>query len=370
MLSKGDPEACVQQIDPLDRPFVLIKQHPVSLRGLLQGMREQDASDMFLQTGSPIRFKRGGRVVTLDTQDVSRLMMATAMGCFLSEEEHRAFQAKGVADVVHVEGSDRYRVHFALGHTGPYAAVRSIGSSITKLEKLGLNHRIVQRLMKTTSGLVLICGPTDAGKTVTCTALLDWINREQERAILTLEDPIEYILPRRQSLVIQREVGLHVGTFADGIRSALRENLDVIFVGELRDNATIEQALRAGETGHLVITTLHSDDALSAILRIVGSFTPAEQPRIRQSFAATLSAVVFQRLLPRAKGGRVPCVETLFANTAVRAILRSGEMGKLASYVGRPTGGLGYKDCLIELNRVGVIDQSVFQGELHRLQQG
>ena len=356
--------------DLLNQPMVLIKTHPVSLRGLLEGMREQDASDMFLQTGGPVRFKRGGRVVTLDSQIITREMMRHAMACLMSEEEHRAFQAKGVADVVHVEGDHRYRVHFAFGHTGPYAAVRSIGSEVIKLDKLGLNHRIAGRLTSTTAGLLIVCGPTDAGKTVTCTSLLDWINREQERAILTLEDPIEYVLPRRGSLVIQREVGLHVPTFAAGIRSALRENLDVIFVGELRDNDTIEQALRAGETGHLVITTLHSDDALSALLRIVGSFTPAEQPRIRQSLAATLSGIMFQRLLPRAKGGRVPCTETLWANTAVRAIVRSGEMGKLASYVGRPTGGLGYRDCLVELNRVGVIESQVMQDELHRLQQG
>jgi len=353
-----------------DQPMLLIMSHAVSLRGLLKGMREQEASDMFLQTGGPVRLKKGGRVVTIESQIVTRDMMRHAMACFLSEEELRAFQQKGVADVVHVEGENRYRVHFAFGHTGPYAAIRIIGSTIPRLEKLGLNHRIVTRLTATKAGLLIVCGPTDAGKTVTCSSFLDWINREQERAILTLEDPIEQVLKGHSSLVIQREVGLHVKTFADGIRSALRENLDVVFVGELRDNDTIEQALRAGETGHLVVTTLHSDDALSAILRIVGSFTPAEQPRIRQSLAATLSGVLFQRLLPRAKGGRVPCVETLWANTAVRAILRSGELGKLASYIGRPTGGLGYRDCLTELNRVGVIAPQTFQDELQRLQQG
>lgn len=358
------------RMDLFDRPMLMIQREPVSLRGLLDGMRHQNASDMFLQTGGPVRFKRGGRVVTTESDLLSREQMAHALTCFLSEEERRAFQVKGVADVVHVDGEHRYRVHFAFGHTGPYAAIRSIGETIVPLDKLGFNHRILTRLTGTTSGLLIVCGPTDAGKTLTCTALLDWINREQQRAILTLEDPIEYVLPGRGSLVIQREVGLHVPTFADGIRSALRENLDVVFVSELRDNATIEQALRAGETGHLVVTTLHADDAMSAIMRLVGSFTPAEQPRIRQSLAATVSGVMFQRLLPRAKGGRVPCVETLWANTAVRAILRSGELGKLASYVGRATGGLGYKDCLVELNRVGVIESQTMQDELHRLQQG
>jgi len=357
-------------IEFFDHPMVMIQKEPVSLRGLLHGMRQQQASDMFLQTGGPVRFKRGGRIVTTDSDLLTREQMGHAINCFLSQEEKRAFQKRGVADGVHVDGEHRYRVHFAFGHTGPYAAIRSIGDSIVRLEKLGYNHKILNRLTTTKSGLLIVCGPTDAGKTVTCTALLDFINRQQHRAILTLEDPIEYVLPGQSSLVIQREVGLHVPTFADGIRSALRENLDVVFVSELRDNDTIEQALRAGETGHLVITTLHADDAMSAVMRLVGSFTPAEQPRIRQTLAATISGVLFQRLLPRAKGGRVPCVETLWANTAVRAILRGGELGKLASYVGRPTGGVGYKESLVELNRVGVIESQTMQDELHRLQQG
>jgi len=354
--------------DLLDTPVLTVSGRPVSIQGLLEGMRAQGASDVFLQTSAPVRLKRGGQVITTDSGPVSREVMAHAVSCFLSPEEATAFRAKGVADVVYVHTGHRYRVHFAYGHTGPYAAIRSIGVDMVPLEKLGLHHRVVQRLQGLSTGMVIVCGPTDAGKTVTCTSVLDWINAHQARALLTLEDPIEYVIPWKHSLVIQREVGLHVPTFAEGIRSALRENLDVIFVGELRDNETIEQALRAGETGHLVITTLHSDDALSAVTRIVGSFRPADQPRIRQSLAATLTGVLFQRLLPRVPDGRVPCVETLWANTAVRAILRSGDLGKLASYVGRSTGGFGYRDSLAELQRVGVISSETLHQELHRLQ--
>jgi len=167
--------------------------------------------------------------------------------------------------------------------------------------------------------------------------------------------------------VIQREVGAHTPSFGAGVKAALRENLDVIFVGEMRDLDTIEQVLRAAEMGHLVISTLHADDALSAITRIIGSFPPNEQPRIRQSLAGTLSGVVFQRLLPSASGGRTPCVETLWPTTAVRTIIRAGDLGKLGTYLGSASGGLSYRECLKRLSSANVITREVAEHEEARL---
>ncbi len=355
---------------PLHRPIIEVKGHNISLAQLLEVMRAQKTSDLYLKIGSPIRLKIEGRVVTGESPPISRRQMDYIIGCFLTEEQRRVFHRRLVADVVHIQKEARYRLHFGFGHTGPYATIRAIGQEIMPFGKLGHPHRVAQFLQQITSGLLVLCGSTDAGKTVTCASLLDHINQTRQAAILTLEDPIEYIYEDRRSLVLQREVGLHVPTFADGIRSALRENLDVVFVGEMRETDTVEQVLRAGETGHLVVTTLHSDDALSAITRIIGTFPSSDQPRIRQSLAATLTGVLYQRLLPRRGGGRVPCVETLWANTAVRNILRSGDLGKLGSYVGRATGGIGYRECLVDLRSFDHIDADVLAQEQARLAAG
>jgi len=354
----------------ITRPILKIGDRPVSVLDMLRSVGAEGASDLFLQTGSPVRLKRQGQVVTMQTPVLTRPMLSHVARCFLSEEEGRALGRKKAADVVYQDGGHRYRVHFAFGHTGPYAAIRQIGAEIKSLEDLKLPYQILNWLKALSSGLLVVCGSTDSGKTVSCTSLLEHINQTRADAILTLEDPLEHVLVPKRSMVIQKEVGLHVESFADGLRGALRENVDVIFVGEMRERNTIEQALRAGETGHLVITTLHSDDALSALLRIIGTFSPDEQPRIRQSLSATLSGVLYQRLLSRRarEGGRVPCVETLWANTAVRAIVRSGDLSKLASYVGRATGGVGYRDCLNDLRQFNEIDEDTVQAELHRLQ--
>ncbi len=356
-------------VTPLTRPVMTIKGTPVSVVDMLRGMRSEKASDMFLQTGAPVRLKLRGQVKTMETPPLSRAIVNHVMSCFLSPEEIKTLHRRRTADVVHQDGAERYRVHFAFGHTGPYTAIRLIGADILELSQLALPEVVQRRLETMRSGLLIVAGATDSGKTVTSTALLEHINANHDQAILTLEDPIEHVFAPKRSMIIQKEVGLHAASFSEGIRSALRENLDVIFVGEMRERDTIEQVLRAGETGHLVVTTVHSDDALSAILRIVGTYTPDDQPRIRQSLAATLAGVLFQRLLPRrGQEGRVPCVETLWANTAVRAIVRSGDMSKLGSYVGRATGGLGYRECLTDLHSFNEIDEDVFHQEIRRLQ--
>lgn len=355
---------------PIQRPFIEVKGRSLSLAQLLEVMRAQKTSDLFLKIGSPIRLKIEGRVIPGESPPITRRQMEWILGCFLTPEQRQVFQRRLVADVVHIQNNARYRLHFGFGHTGPYATVRAIGQEIMPFDRLGHPQRVNQWLKNLKTGLLVLCGSTDAGKTVTCSSLLDWMNQHRETAMLTLEDPIEYIYEDRRSLLLQREVGLHVPTFADGIRSALRENLDAIFVGEMRETETMEQVLRAGETGHLVITTLHSDDALSAINRIIGTFPNADQPRIRQSLAATLSGVMYQRLLPKRGGGRVPCVETLWANTAVRTILRSGDLGKLGSYVGRATGGIGYRECLVDLHSFNKIEADVLAQEQARLAAG
>lgn len=351
----------------LAKPMLTLRGREMSVHELLVGMTALKASDLYLKTGSPVRFKISGRVVTFESDKLDRERMDHILSCFLTDEARMVFGERQVADLVYETDKARFRVHFAQGHTGPYAAIRIINQSIPGLNTLGLDRETLDNMLEIKGGLLVVCGATDAGKTVTCTSLIDHVNRTQEVAILTLEDPIEYVFTDARSMVLQREIGTHTATFSSGIKAALRENLDVIFVGEMRGLDTIEQCLRAAEMGHLVISTLHADDVLACISRIVGSFPPEEQGRIRQSLSSVLEGVLFQRLVPTASGGRVPVVESIWPNTAVRTILRSGDFTKLGSYVGKSAGNRSYRESLLDLMNAGTITREVFSNQMANL---
>lgn len=356
--------------DPLRKRVLKVRGRDASVLDMLNGMGALQASDLFLKTGSPVRFKISGRVVTFESDIIDRRLMGHIISCFLIDEDLKRFHERMVSDVVFATDKARYRVHFAYGNSGPYAAIRIISSEIKPFQALNMPESTGRNLHGLKGGLMIVCGTTDAGKTVTCTSLLEQFNRTREQAILTLEDPVEYIFEDKRSMVIQREVGLHVPSFSDGVKAALRENVDVIFVGETRETDTIEQVLRAAETGHTVITTMHADDTISAINRLIGSFSQPDQPRIRQSLAGVITGVLYQKLLPTPQGGRVPCVESIWANMAVRTILRSGDLTKLGSYVGRTTGGIGYRDYLVHLEQTKQISRDVLDTEMARLRGG
>ncbi len=356
-----------EEVPLIDRKVLEVRGRPMSIGELLGGMGAVRASDLFLKPGSQVRFKIAGRVAAFPSEMITKEVMEHVLGCFLDEDERKRFRNRMVADLVHATEHARYRIHFGYGQTGPYSAIRLVGSDILPFPQLGLPEQTQEHLLGLKRGLMIVCGTTDAGKTVTCTSMLEHVNQNAEKAILTLEDPVEYVLLDKRSLVIQREVGAHVPSFAAGVRSALRENLDIIFVGEMRDNETIEQVLRAAEMGHLVITSLHAEDPLAAITRVIGSFPDTAQPRIRQALASTLVGVLFQRLLPRVGGGRTPCVETMWVNTAVRTILRVGDLSKMASYIGKATGGRSFRESLSELGRARLISSETQDIENARL---
>jgi len=351
----------------LAKPMLVVRNRQTSLMDLLQGMTALGASDLYLKTGGPVRFKISGRVVKFEGDRMTKERMEHVLRCFMLGEERLIFGERKVADLVYESSTARYRIHFAHGHTGPYSAIRIINQDIPSLDSLGLSAGLRHNMLALRGGLLVLCGATDAGKTVTCTALLNEFNRNREQAILTLEDPIEYVFVDDKSMVLQREVGAHTDSFAAGIKAALRENLDVIFVGEMRGLDTIEEVLRAAEMGHLVISTLHADDVFACINRIVGSFPTEEQSRIRQSLASVLQGIVFQRLLPSVDGGRVPAVETIWPNTAVRSIIRGGDITKLGSYIGKSAGGTSYRECLHELLDDGRISREVFTEQMSNM---
>ena len=351
----------------LNQPILSLRGRQMSVHELLVGMTALKASDLYLKSGSTVRFKISGRVVGFESDKLTRDRMDHILSCFLTEDARMTFSERQVADLVYETERARFRVHFAQGHTGPYATIRIINQEIPGLQSLGLPRETLERLLSLQGGLLVVCGSTDAGKTVTCTSLINDINRTREQAILTLEDPIEYVFTDQRSMVLQREIGTHTPTFASGIKAALRENLDVIFVGEMRGLDTIEECLRAAEMGHLVISTLHADDVLACISRIVGSFPPEEQGRIRQSLSSVLEGVLFQRLVPTAAGGRTPVVESIWPNTAVRSILRQGEITKLGSYIGKSAGSRSFRESLHDLVNSGTISRETFNNQMANL---
>ena len=267
-------------------PFLSAERRTLSIRDAFAWMNEANASDFFLKVGEPVVFKVDGQVRRLATEPFAEDHLQRFMECFLGPTDLARFNARREVDLVHADEGHRYRVHIGMGNVGPYAVVRRITQDILPLEKIGLPQRALPALQRLRDGLVLIAGPTGQGKTVTAVALLDWIARSRPSMILTLEDPIEYILKDERGFFIQREVGMHVESFADGVRAALRENLDVVFVGEMREPETIEQVLKASEMGHLVISTIHAEDTISALGRIVGSVRPEHEARIRYTLPA------------------------------------------------------------------------------------
>jgi len=224
----------------------------------------------------------------------------------------------------------RWRVSLYRQRGALAMALRLLPTRPPRADELGLPAPVLN-LTNLSSGLILFCGPTGSGKSTSMAALIDRVNETRPCHILTIEDPVEYLHPNRRAIVHQREVGTDTKDFASGLRAALRQDPDVILVGELRDLETMTTALAAAETGNLVLATVHSNSAVSAVTRIVSSFPAGEQSQVRQQLAAALQAVVFQLLLPSPRGGRVLAPEVLIMNTAARSIVRDDRLHELAS---------------------------------------
>jgi twitching motility protein PilT len=232
-----------------------------------------------------------------------------------------------------VESSSRFRVNVFRHLNGNSVAIRPLPYKIPTIEELGLPS-VFSDLSHLTHGLILITGPTGSGKTSSLAAFLDMINRREEKHIITIEDPIEYIIPNQRSLVHQREIGWHIRSFADGLRSALRENPDIIVVGEMRDKETISLSIRAAETGHLVVGTLHSGTAMQAITRMLDVFEAGSQAQLRVQLSQSLQAICAQRLFKRVdQKGMIVATETLIATLALRTLIRENRIQEIRGYM-------------------------------------
>ena len=317
-----------------------------------------NATDVHLQAGVPPVYRVQRRLIQQGGDKLGPQEMEDLVSSLMNDHQRRIFREKLDYDFsCSVPGRARFRVNAFRQRDSVAAALRRIPFDIPTLDSLGLSGSVLE-LTRLKRGFVLITGATGHGKSTTLAALIDRINQERALHIVTLEDPIEYLFRHKQSVVVQRELGTDVVSFAGGLRAALREDPDVIFVGEMRDFQTIEAALTAAETGHLVFSTLHTKTPAQAIDRIVDVFPPHQQQQVRVQLANVLHSILTQQLLVRKDGaGLVVAVEQLVATPAVRNLVREGKTFQLPSLIqtGSAAGMVTMEQSLKSLHDRGLI---------------
>lgn len=335
-----------------------------SVSHLLEAAVERRASDVVLSSGRParIRFRGGYEAIPGAIWDDAGIL--AALDDELNDRRRDELETSGSVDLAFQFQTRtgfrcRFRVNLFRQLDGLAVAFRPIWDEVPDVDSLNL-PRVLLDLAEFPYGLVLMTGPTGSGKSTTLSTLIEHINTQHEKHILTLEDPIEYLFRNKRSFVHQREVGRHVSSFATGLRAALREAPDVILVGEMRDLETVAAALTAAETGHLVLSTLHSGSAAQAIDRIIDIFPEHQQSQVRTQLSDVLRAIVTQRLLPRADGrGRVPAIELVRVNYAVSNLIRDKRTHQFTTQIqtGRQEGMIPFDQSLGELVRDGLISR-------------
>ena len=352
-----DLDRLAEELERLNRDVV---PKGTGLEMLLRRMAEREASDLILVAGEPPIFRVNGAVqradaALLDGEDVEHLVVPMLPG-----HAQKAFRETGIADgSIRLSDVGRFRVnlHFERGRAA--AVVRMLPRVVPRLASLNLPAG-TENLSRLNSGLVLIGGATGSGKTTTMAALVEEINRRDARHIITIEAPIEFEHTNQRSVIQQVEVGIDAPDFPTALRSALRQAPDVIVIGEMRDPETMRIALAAGETGHLVFSTLHTTDVPSTIARLTDSFPAERQATIRQEIAAALSAVYVQTLLPRTGGGRVPAAQALMVSYGARQHIRRNTLQHLHQEITitRKQGSFTLEECLARLVKAGTVERA------------
>ena len=331
-----------------------------SLDQLLSVAFRRNASDVILVAGSPVTLRVNGALTVdpgqpLSAEEIQGILLPLLTSGQLKElEEHKSLDSSFVRGSI-----GRFRANFHHQRGTLAAAIRLLPEQVPSLESLHLPAALAM-LTERRQGLVLLTGPTGCGKTSTLAALVDRINARRHDHILTIEDPIEYQHQNRSSLVEQIELGHDTPSFALAVRSVLRQDPDVIMIGEMRDSETMAAALTAAETGHLVLSSMHTNDAAQTVSRILDTFPSGHQSQIRQQLSLALLAVISQQLLPAANGaGRYPAVEILVATGATRNLIRRGDDHQLRASIetGRADGMLTMEQSLVELVRAGRISR-------------
>jgi len=331
-----------------------------SMTDLLRAATALGASDLHLSAGEPPCLRVSGDLVRMEGQSpLGPEAVSDLVNSIMSAEQRRHFETEHEVDFAcELAGTGRFRVNVFVQRRGPGAVLRTIPNEIPTLESLGMPP-ILQELCTRERGLVLVTGPTGSGKSTTLAAMVDVVNRTWDAHILTVEDPIEFVHTPKRCLVNQREVGPHTGSFANALRSALREDPDVILIGEMRDLETISLALTAAETGHLVFGTLHTSSAPKTVDRIIDVFPSGQQAQIRTMLAESLEAVIAQTLLKKKGGGRVAACEILLGVPAVRNLIRESKLHQIPSMMqtGQRVGMQTFDLAVADLVKRGLVER-------------
>jgi twitching motility protein PilT len=323
---------------------------------------QRRASDLLLVAGSPAIIRVNGALTSGFGQTLSPAELRRILLPILHPTQNEELQERRSVDFCFVRKTiGRFRANYHYQRGTLAAAIRLLPEQVPSLESLHLPPDLAL-LAQRRQGLVLLTGPTGCGKSSTLAALVDLINSRRRDHIITIEAPIEYQHPNRHSIVEQIELGHDTPSFAEAVRAVLRQDPNVILIGEMRDSETMAAALTAAETGHLVLSSLHTNDAVQTVLRILDNFPSTYQSQIRQQLSLALLAVISQRLIPAATGvGRYPAVEIMFANIAVRNLIRRGDDHQLRAHIetGRTEGMLTMEQSLAELVRTGRIAHNI-----------
>ena len=329
-----------------------------AMEALLRELSASGASDLHLRSGEPPIFRRHGELARSDAPAVPAARLEAMLVSIMSPANLEEFRETSDVDWAYeIADVARFRCNAGRDRHGPFAVVRVIPTRVQTADELGLG-REVQNLCYLTKGLVVVTGPTGSGKSTTLAALVDLMNRTRNDHILTIEDPIEFVHASKQCIVTQRHVGVHTNSFKGALRAALREDPDVVLVGEMRDLETVSIAIETAETGHLVFGTLHTTTAASTIDRIVDQFPPDRQAQVRVMLAESLRGVIAQVLCKKIGGGRVAAREVLLTIPAISNLIREGKTFQIPSIIqtNRKLGMVTLNDSLLELVDAGLVE--------------
>ncbi len=326
----------------------------MKIKEVLKRASEEGASDVHFTAGLPPKMRLSGSLVSMPYESLTGEDTMAAAKEIMSQEQFDHFMEKGEYDMsLSLKEAGRYRVNVFRQQGAAALAFRLVRSEIPSPEELGIPSSVID-LYNRKRGLILVTGPTGSGKSTTLASIIHKVNLCRDAHIITLEDPIEYVHTHKMSMVNQREIGSDTQSYANGLKAALREDPDVILVGEMRDYETNSVAVTAAETGHLVLSTLHTIGAASTVDRIIDVFPPHQQQQIRVQLANVLEGIISQQLIPKADGrGRVGAFEVLHVNLAVRNLIREGKTHQLPSIMqtGRRQGMMTMDEAIIQLVR-------------------
>ena len=346
----GDADA-ITHFDGSDRARAM-------LDALLRAMVEKGASDLHLRCGEPPILRLHGEMHRLDEPLLEPLWLDAMLRSIMPERNRREYADTNDTDYAYeLEGIARFRANALKDRRGPAAVFRQIPATVVTVEQMGITAE-VQKLCQLSKGLVLVTGPTGSGKSTTLCSLIDLVNRSRSDHVITIEDPIEFVHPNKKCIITQRQVGVHTGSFKSALRAALREDPDIILVGELRDLETVSIAIETAETGHLVFGTLHTTTAAGTIDRIIDQFPADRQSQIRVMLAESLKGVISQTLCKKIGGGRVAAREVLLSITAVTNLIREGKTFQIPTVMqtSKRLGMVTLNDALLELVDGGLIE--------------